>query len=101
MPLQVEVAINHHHHHLVKSIGYLLFKLHFLLLRSQLSCPFAICSVDQFFDCLDEMRSSQFAGSSVMWSWTCSVFSAITAASNLASGSLNVTTGLFVFSACL
>ncbi|KNA21721.1 hypothetical protein SOVF_040860 [Spinacia oleracea] len=49
-------------------------------------------SVDQFFDCLDEMRSSQFAGSSVMWSWTCSVFSAITAASNLASGSLNVTT---------
>lgn len=47
-------------------------------------------SVDQFFECLDEMRSSQFMGSSGMWSWTCSVFSAITAASNLASGSLNV-----------
>ncbi|XP_021738462.1 autophagy-related protein 2-like [Chenopodium quinoa] len=47
-------------------------------------------SVDQFFECLDELRSSQFMGSSGMWNWTCSVFSAITAASNLASGSLNV-----------
>ncbi|KAL2904674.1 Autophagy-related protein 2 [Bienertia sinuspersici] len=47
-------------------------------------------SVDQFFECLDEMRTSQFMGSSGMWGWTCSVFSAISAASNLASGSLNV-----------
>ncbi|KAK6241046.1 Atg2/VPS13 [Theobroma cacao] len=48
-------------------------------------------SVDQFFECLDGMRSSQSAlGSSGMWNWTCSVFSAITAASSLASGSLHV-----------
>ncbi|XP_030450461.2 autophagy-related protein 2 [Syzygium oleosum] len=46
-------------------------------------------SVDQFFECFDEMRNSQSAlGGSGMWNWTCSVFSAITAASNLASGSL-------------
>ncbi|XP_008456130.1 autophagy-related protein 2 isoform X1 [Cucumis melo] len=45
-------------------------------------------SVDQFFECLDEIRSSQSAlGSSGMWN---SVFSAITAASSLASGSLHV-----------
>ncbi|KAI7756012.1 hypothetical protein M8C21_011166, partial [Ambrosia artemisiifolia] len=48
-------------------------------------------SVDQFFECFDELRSSQSAlGSSGMWNWTCSVFSAITAASNLESGSLNI-----------
>ncbi|KAL8541374.1 hypothetical protein ACS0TY_002578 [Phlomoides rotata] len=48
-------------------------------------------SVDQFFECIDGLRSSQSAlGSSGMWNWTCSVFSAITAASNLASGSLHV-----------
>ncbi|KAI4295638.1 hypothetical protein L6164_035661 [Bauhinia variegata] len=48
-------------------------------------------SVDQFFECFDGMRSSQSAlGSSGMWNWTCSVFSAITAASNLASGSLHI-----------
>ncbi|XP_048128859.1 autophagy-related protein 2 isoform X2 [Rhodamnia argentea] len=46
-------------------------------------------SVDQFFECFDELRSFQSAlGGSGMWNWTCSVFSAITAASNLASGSL-------------
>ncbi|KAF8013693.1 hypothetical protein BT93_I1529 [Corymbia citriodora subsp. variegata] len=46
-------------------------------------------SVDQFFECFDELRNSQSAlGGSGMWNWTCSVFSAITAASNLASGSL-------------
>ncbi|CAO2827290.1 unnamed protein product [Amaranthus hypochondriacus] len=50
-------------------------------------------SVDQFFECFDAMRSSQLIlGSSGMWNWTCSVFSAVTAASNLASGALNVST---------
>ncbi|KHG30101.1 Autophagy-related protein 2 [Gossypium arboreum] len=48
-------------------------------------------SVDQFFECFDGMRNSQSAlGSSGMWNWTCSVFSAITAASSLASGSLYI-----------
>ncbi|KAJ0076917.1 hypothetical protein Patl1_36151 [Pistacia atlantica] len=48
-------------------------------------------SVNQFFECFDGMRNSQSAlGSSGMWNWTCSVFSAITAASNLASGTLQV-----------
>lgn len=48
-------------------------------------------SMDQFFECFDGMRSSQSAlGSSGMWNWTCSIFSAITAASSLASGSLHV-----------
>ncbi|KAE8668110.1 B3 domain-containing protein [Hibiscus syriacus] len=48
-------------------------------------------SVDQFFECFDGMRNSQSAlGSSGMWNWTCSVFSAITAASSLASGSLQI-----------
>ncbi|KAL1534637.1 autophagy-related protein 2-like isoform X1 [Salvia divinorum] len=48
-------------------------------------------SVDQFFECIDGLRNSQSAlGNSGMWNWTCSVFSAITAASNLASGSLHV-----------
>lgn len=51
-------------------------------------------SVDQFFECFDELRSSQSAlGNSGMWNWTCSVFSAITAASNLASGSLYIPSG--------
>ncbi|RDX78354.1 Autophagy-related protein 2, partial [Mucuna pruriens] len=48
-------------------------------------------SVDQFFECFDGMRNSQSAlGSSGMWNWTYSVFSAITAASSLASGSLHI-----------
>lgn len=48
-------------------------------------------SVDQFFECFDELRTSQSAlGNSGMWNWTCSVFSAISAASNLASGSLHI-----------
>ncbi|KAI3992000.1 hypothetical protein MKX01_014891 [Papaver californicum] len=48
-------------------------------------------SVDQFFECFDELRNSQSAlGSSGIWNWTCSVFSAITAASSLASGSLSI-----------
>ncbi|XVF01245.1 hypothetical protein REPUB_Repub04eG0071400 [Reevesia pubescens] len=48
-------------------------------------------SVDQFFECFDGMRNSQSAlGSSGIWNWTCSVFSAITAASSLASGSLQI-----------
>lgn len=51
-------------------------------------------SVDQFFECIDGLRNSQSAlGNSGMWNWTCSVFSAITAASNLASGSLHVPPG--------
>lgn len=48
-------------------------------------------SVDQFFECFDGLRNSQSAlGNSGVWNWTCSMFSAITAASNLASGSLHV-----------
>ncbi|PIM99241.1 Cytoplasm to vacuole targeting protein [Handroanthus impetiginosus] len=48
-------------------------------------------SAHQFFECFDELRNSQSAlGNSGMWNWTCSVFSAITAASGLASGSLHV-----------
>lgn len=54
-----------------------------------------ICSVDQFFECFDGMRHSQSAlGNSGMWNWTFSVFSAITAASSLASGSLHVPYGM-------
>ncbi|XP_059647781.1 autophagy-related protein 2 isoform X2 [Cornus florida] len=48
-------------------------------------------SIHQFFECFDGMRSSQSAlGQSGMWNWTCSVFSAITAATSLASGSLHI-----------
>ncbi|KAL6514251.1 hypothetical protein OROHE_019238 [Orobanche hederae] len=51
-------------------------------------------SVDQFFECFDGLRNSQSAlGNSGMWNWTSTVFSAITAASNLASGSLHVSSG--------
>ncbi|KAJ6692542.1 AUTOPHAGY-RELATED 2 ISOFORM A [Salix purpurea] len=40
---------------------------------------------------INGMRSSQSAlGSSGMWNWTCSVFSALTAASSLASGSFQI-----------
>ncbi|XP_027161566.1 autophagy-related protein 2 [Coffea eugenioides] len=57
--------------------------------RSQKDEPDFGESVYQFFECFDELRSSQSAlGQSGMWNWTCSVFSAITAVSNLASGSL-------------
>ncbi|KAJ8423303.1 hypothetical protein Cgig2_002566 [Carnegiea gigantea] len=50
-------------------------------------------SVDQFFECFDGMRSFHSAlGNSGMWGWTSTVFSAITAASNLASGSLGIST---------
>lgn len=48
-------------------------------------------SVEQFFECFDGMRNSQSAlGNSGMWNWTSSVVNAITAASNLASGSLHM-----------
>ncbi|XP_052191983.1 autophagy-related protein 2 [Diospyros lotus] len=48
-------------------------------------------SIEQFFECFDSLRNSQSAlGSSGMWNWTSSVFGAITAASNLASGSLHI-----------
>uniref|UniRef100_A0A7N0T1I9 Autophagy-related protein 2 n=1 Tax=Kalanchoe fedtschenkoi TaxID=63787 RepID=A0A7N0T1I9_KALFE len=48
-------------------------------------------SVEQFFECFDGLRSSQTAmASSGILNWTCSVFNAITAASNLASGSYYV-----------
>lgn len=51
--------------------------------------------MDQFFECFDGLRNSQSAlGSSGMWNWTCSVFSAITAASTLASGSLTIQSGM-------
>ncbi|CAL5387906.1 unnamed protein product [Camellia sinensis] len=47
--------------------------------------------VEQFFECFDGMRNSQSAlGNSGMWNWTSSVVNAITAASNLASGSLHM-----------
>lgn len=59
------------------------------------------CSVHQFFECFDDLRNSQSAlGSSGMWNWTCSVFSAITAASNLASGSLLIPSGMFFGPTC-
>ncbi|CAA7392036.1 unnamed protein product [Spirodela intermedia] len=46
-------------------------------------------SIDQFFECFDEVRSSRASlGNSGIWNWTCSVFSAITAASSLASESV-------------
>lgn len=45
-------------------------------------------SIDQFFECFDGLRSSQTnSGTSGLWNWTYSVFSAINVASNLASGS--------------
>eukprot|EP00268_Persea_americana_P033736 TRINITY_DN33367_c0_g1_i1.p1 TRINITY_DN33367_c0_g1~~TRINITY_DN33367_c0_g1_i1.p1 ORF type:complete len:2069 (+),score=417.13 TRINITY_DN33367_c0_g1_i1:91-6297(+) len=49
-------------------------------------------SIDQFFECFDGMRSSHAAalGHSGIWNWTCSVFSAITAASSLAAGSVHI-----------
>ncbi|XP_047337789.1 autophagy-related protein 2 [Impatiens glandulifera] len=50
-------------------------------------------SFEQFFECVDELRSSQSAlGNSGVWNWTCSVFSAINAASNLSSGSQYIPT---------
>lgn len=52
------------------------------------------CSIDEFFECFDGMRSYQaISGSSGIWNWTCSVFSAISVASNLASGSGHVPKG--------
>lgn len=58
---------------------------------------FVFHSVDQFFECFDGMRSSQSAlGNTGMWNWTCSVFSAITAASSLASGSLYIPSGMCI-----
>ncbi|XP_058097104.1 autophagy-related protein 2 [Magnolia sinica] len=48
-------------------------------------------SIDQFFECFDGMRSSQAAlANTGIWNWSCSVFSAITAASSLASGSVHI-----------
>lgn len=44
--------------------------------------------IDQFFECFDEWRSSNAtSGTNGLWSWTCSVFGAISVASNVASGS--------------
>ncbi|KAG9450917.1 hypothetical protein H6P81_010882 [Aristolochia fimbriata] len=49
-------------------------------------------SIDQFFECFEELRNSQAAlDNDGIWNWTCSVFSAITAASSMASGSSHVT----------
>ncbi|CAM8937814.1 unnamed protein product [Rhodiola kirilowii] len=51
-------------------------------------------SVQQFFECVDGLRSSQSApASSGILGWTCSVFNAITAASNLAPGSYYISPG--------
>ncbi|CAM8936690.1 unnamed protein product [Rhodiola kirilowii] len=51
-------------------------------------------SVEQFFECVDGLRSSQSAlASSGILGWTCSVFNAITAASNLAPGSYYISPG--------
>ncbi|CAN6439012.1 unnamed protein product [Victoria cruziana] len=47
-------------------------------------------SVNQFFDCLDGISSQSALSSSGIWNWTCSVFSTISAASSLASGSLHI-----------
>ncbi|XP_010909747.1 autophagy-related protein 2 isoform X2 [Elaeis guineensis] len=48
-------------------------------------------SIDEFFECFDGMRSYEAnSGTSGIWNWTCSVFSAISVASNLASGSGHV-----------
>lgn len=59
-------------------------------------------SVDQFFECFDAMRSYQSAsGSQGMWNWTSSVFTAINAASSLASGSLLLPSGKNTFLNCV
>lgn len=61
-----------------------------------------LCSIYQFFECFDEIRSSQASlGNSGILNWTCSVFSAITAASNLASGSVHIPTGNFLMTIVL
>ncbi|XP_006296813.2 autophagy-related protein 2 [Capsella rubella] len=58
-------------------------------------------SVDQFFECFDAMRSYQSAfGSQGMWNWTSSVFTAINAASSLASGSLLLPSEQHVETSC-
>ncbi|XP_038972268.1 autophagy-related protein 2-like isoform X2 [Phoenix dactylifera] len=50
-------------------------------------------SIDEFFECFDGMRTYRAnSGTSGIWNWTCSVFSAISVASNLASGSGHVPT---------
>ena len=80
------------------------FFVFFECLKSLSKCEFFLklslddCSVDQFFECFDGMRSFRSVlGSSGMWGWTGSVFNAITAASNLASGSLDISTGIQTF----
>lgn len=51
--------------------------------------PDLSASIDQFFECFDGLRTSHSAlGNSGLLNWPCSVFSAITAVSSLASGSL-------------
>ncbi|ERM97144.1 autophagy-related protein 2 isoform X1 [Amborella trichopoda] len=48
-------------------------------------------SIDQFFECYDALRSSQATlSSNGIWNLTCSFFSAVTAASSLASGSIHI-----------
>ncbi|RRT49589.1 hypothetical protein B296_00036937 [Ensete ventricosum] len=60
------------------------------------SLMYIYCSIDQFFECFDGMRSSHaYSASSGIWNWTCSVFSAISVASNLASGMGDVPKGNF------
>ena len=55
------------------------------------------CSIDQFFECFEELRNSQSSlGNSGIWDWTCSVFNAISFASTLASGSDQVPKGMIL-----
>nr|CAD1835608.1 unnamed protein product [Ananas comosus var. bracteatus] len=55
-------------------------------------------SIDQFFECFEEMRSSQMnSGNSGIWNWTCYVFNAITFASSLTSGSDQIPGGIFIY----
>jgi autophagy-related protein 2 len=55
---------------------------------------FSLYSIDQFFECFEELRNSQSnLGNSGIWDWTCSVFNAISCATTLASGSDQVPKG--------
>ena len=89
----LQININLHVHKIFFIFNFFFFFFFCCFGNADISWP--IFSVDQFFECLDGMRSSQSAlGSSGMWNWTCSVFSALTAASSLASGSFHIPSGM-------
>ncbi|XP_042376736.1 autophagy-related protein 2-like isoform X2 [Zingiber officinale] len=48
--------------------------------------PDLSASIDQFFECFDEISSQGYSSTGSIWNWTRSVFNAISVASNLASG---------------